>query len=85
MDFGFLTWLLIGLVAGIIAKLVMGDRFGWIITILLGIVGAFVGGWISRMLGGPSVTGFNLISILVAAGGAIVVLFIYGLMVRRNY
>lgn len=85
MDFGFLTWLLIGLIAGIIAKLVMGDRFGWIITILLGIVGAFVGGWISGMLGGPSVTGFNLISILVAAGGAIVVLFIYGLMVRRNY
>jgi uncharacterized membrane protein YeaQ/YmgE (transglycosylase-associated protein family) len=84
MDFGFLTWILIGLVAGIIAKLVMGDRFGWIVTILLGIVGAFVGGWISGMLGGPSVTGFNLISILVAAGGAIVVLFIYGLIVRNR-
>lgn len=81
---GWITWILIGLVAGIIAKLVMGDRFGWIITILLGIVGAFVGGWISGMLGGPGVTGFNLISILVAAGGAIVVLFIYGLIARRG-
>ena len=84
MDFGFLTWILIGLVAGVIAKLVMGDRFGWIITILLGIIGAFVGGWISGMLGGPTVTGFNLISILVAAGGAIVVLFVYGLIARRG-
>ncbi len=79
-----LTWLLIGLVAGIIAKIVMGDRFGWIVTILLGIVGAFVGGWISSYFGGPAVTGFNLMSILVAAGGAVVVLFIYGLVVRRR-
>ena len=81
---GWLTWILIGLVAGIIAKLIMHDRFGWIITILLGIVGAFVGGWISGYFGGPGVTGFNLISILVAAGGAIVVLFIYGLVARRG-
>lgn len=83
MDFGLLTWILIGLVAGIIAKLVMGDRFGWIMTTLLGIVGAFVGDWISRQLGGPDVTGFNLISVLVAAGGAVVVLFVYGLLARR--
>jgi uncharacterized membrane protein YeaQ/YmgE (transglycosylase-associated protein family) len=81
---GILTWLLIGLVAGIIAKVVMGDSFGWIVTILLGIVGAFVGGWISSYFGGPAVTGFNLMSVLVAAGGAIVVLFIYGLVVRRR-
>jgi uncharacterized membrane protein YeaQ/YmgE (transglycosylase-associated protein family) len=80
-----LTWLGIGLIAGIIAKMVMGDRFGWIVTILLGIVGAFVGGWLSGLLGGPTVTGFNLISILVAAGGAVVVLFIYGLVARRRY
>ena len=80
-----LVWLGIGLIAGIIAKLVMGDRFGWIVTILLGIVGAFVGGWLSGLLGGPAVTGFNLISILVAAGGAIVVLLIYGLVARRGF
>ena len=79
-----LTWIGIGLIAGIIAKMVMGDRFGWIITILLGIVGAFVGGWLSGLLGGPAVTGFNLISILVAAAGAIVLLFIYGLIARRG-
>ena len=81
---GWITWILIGLVAGIIAKVVMGDRFGWIVTILLGIVGAIVGGWISGYFGGPGVTGFNLVSVLVAAGGAIVVLFIYGLVARRG-
>ena len=81
---GWITWILIGLVAGIIAKLVMHDRFGWILTILLGIVGAIVGGWISGMLGGPGASGFNLMSVLVAAGGAIVVLFVYGLVARRS-
>jgi uncharacterized membrane protein YeaQ/YmgE (transglycosylase-associated protein family) len=57
---GYITWILIGLVAGIIAKLIMRDRFGWIVTILLGIGGAFAGGWISHYFGGPAVTGFNL-------------------------
>jgi uncharacterized membrane protein YeaQ/YmgE (transglycosylase-associated protein family) len=84
MDFGWVTWILIGLVAGIIAKLVMGDYLGWILTILLGIVGAFVGGWVSGLVGGPPVTGFNLVSVLVAAVGAIIVLFIYGLVARRR-
>lgn len=80
---GWITWILVGLVAGVIAKLIMRDRFGWIMTIVLGIVGAIVGGWISGMLGGPGVTGFDLMSIVVAAGGAIVVLFVYGLFARR--
>jgi len=81
---GILTWILIGLVAGVIAKMVMRDSFGWIVTILLGIVGAFVGSWVSGLFGGPGVTGFNLGSILVAAVGAIIVLFVYGLVVRRR-
>jgi uncharacterized membrane protein YeaQ/YmgE (transglycosylase-associated protein family) len=81
---GIITWILIGLVAGVIAKLVMGDSLGWILTILLGIVGAFVGGWASGLFGGPGVTGFNIMSILVAAVGAIIVLFVYGLVARRR-
>ena len=81
---GFLTWILIGLVAGILAKLVMGDRFGWIVTILLGIVGAFVGGWVFGFFGGPGVTGFDIMSIVVATVGAIIVLFVYGLIARRR-
>lgn len=81
---GFITWILVGLVAGIVAKMVMGDRFGWIITILLGILGAFVGGWLFGLFGGPGVTGFNIVSLAVAAVGAIVVLFVYGLVAKRR-
>jgi uncharacterized membrane protein YeaQ/YmgE (transglycosylase-associated protein family) len=81
---GILTWIFIGLIAGIIAKMVMGDSLGWIMTILLGILGAFVGGWVFSLFGGPGVTGFNLVSILVAAAGAIIGLFIYGLVARRR-
>ena len=81
---GLLSWIGVGLVAGIIAKMVMGDRFGWIVTILLGIVGALVGGWVSGMLGGPGVSGFDIVSILVAAGGAVIVLLVFGLISRRG-
>jgi len=81
---GLLSWIGVGLVAGIIAKMVMGDRFGWIVTILLGIVGALVGGWVSGMLGGPGVSGFDIVSILVAAGGAVIVLVVFGLISRRG-
>jgi len=81
---GLLSWIGVGLVAGIIAKMVMGDRFGWIVTILLGIVGALVGGWVSGMLGGPGVSGFDIVSILVAAGGAVIVLCVFGLISRRG-
>ena len=77
-------WIVIGLVAGIIAKLVTGDRLGWIMTILLGIVGAFVGGWVFSLFGGPTVSGCNLVSIVVAAVGAIIVLFIYNLIAGRR-
>jgi uncharacterized membrane protein YeaQ/YmgE (transglycosylase-associated protein family) len=81
---GFLSWIVVGLIAGVIAKMVMGDRFGWIMTIILGIVGAFVGGWVFGLFGGPGVSGLNLTSILVAAVGAIIVLFVYGLIARRG-
>jgi len=60
------------------------DGGGFIITVILGIVGAVVGGWLATMFGvGGDVTGFNLPSFLVAVVGAIVVLAIYR-MVRRN-
>jgi uncharacterized membrane protein YeaQ/YmgE (transglycosylase-associated protein family) len=79
-----LVWIGIGLVAGVIAKLLMGDSLGWILTIVLGVVGAFVGGWVTGFFGGPSVSGFNLTSIAVATLGAVIVLFVYGLIARRR-
>lgn len=82
---GILAWIIFGLIAGIIAKLIMPgkDGGGFIVTCILGIIGAVVGGWIATFLHiGGSVTGFNFPSFLVAVAGAIIVLIIYR-MVRR--
>jgi uncharacterized membrane protein YeaQ/YmgE (transglycosylase-associated protein family) len=76
----------IGLVAGILAKWVMPgpDPGGVIITILVGVAGAFIGGFVvNRLLGGPGVSGIDLTSILVATLGAIILLAIYRLVTRR--
>lgn len=81
---GIITWIVVGLVAGILAKLIMGDSFGWVLTIVLGIVGAFVGGFVFSLFGGSGVTGFNVMSIIVATVGAIIVLAIYGFIARRG-
>jgi uncharacterized membrane protein YeaQ/YmgE (transglycosylase-associated protein family) len=76
---GIFTWILLGLVVGALAKFVMpGDDPGGIfVTILIGIVGAFLGGFIGSTLGIGSVTGFNMPSILLAIGGSIILLVIY--------
>ncbi|WP_025732052.1 GlsB/YeaQ/YmgE family stress response membrane protein [Carnimonas nigrificans] len=73
-------WIIFGLIAGIIAKWIMPgkDGGGFIMTIILGIVGAVVGGFLARLLGlGGGVSGFNLPSFVVAVVGAIIVLWIY--------
>jgi uncharacterized membrane protein YeaQ/YmgE (transglycosylase-associated protein family) len=75
-----LAWLVFGLIAGAIAKLVVPGRDpgGWIVTILLGIVGAFVGGWIgARAWGSEGITGFDLHSFGLAVLGAGVLLVLY--------
>ena len=83
---GILTWILVGLIAGILAKIAMPgpDPGGIILTIVIGIVGALIGGFVvNRLLGGPNVTGFNLPSILVATLGDIILLAVYRLITRR--
>jgi uncharacterized membrane protein YeaQ/YmgE (transglycosylase-associated protein family) len=79
-------WLILGLIAGFIAsKLYGGSGQGVVIDIVLGIVGAFVGGFLFNMLGGAGVTGFNLYSMFVAVIGAVVLLWIYHAVTgRRN-
>ncbi len=74
---GFLSWILLGLVVGLLAKWIMPgpDPGGLIITILLGIAGAFVGGFIGSLVGLGSVTGFNLGSLVLATGGAVLLLW----------
>ncbi len=74
---GILSWILLGLVVGILAKWIMPgpDPGGFILTILLGIAGAFVGGFLGSFVGIGSVSGFNLGSLAVATGGALVLLW----------
>jgi len=84
---GILSWIIFGLIAGAVAKLLMPGRDpgGWIVTMLLGIAGAFVGGFIGRAIwGSPGVTGFDLSSFGLAVLGAIVLLALYRLIVGRR-
>ena len=78
---------MVGLIAGILAKWVMPgpDPGGIIVTILIGIAGALIGGFvINSLLGGPGVSGLNLTSILIATLGAVILLVIYRLITRRT-
>ena len=82
---GILAWILLGLVAGALAKFVMpGQQGGGIIlTIVLGVVGALVGGFLgTHVLGFGDISGFDLRSLGIAVGGAVLVLFVYGLVAR---
>jgi uncharacterized membrane protein YeaQ/YmgE (transglycosylase-associated protein family) len=78
---GILAFIVVGLIAGLLAKLVMpgDDPGGLIVTTLIGIAGAFVGGLAVQFLGGAGVTGVNIWSILVATLGAVILLAIYRL------
>jgi uncharacterized membrane protein YeaQ/YmgE (transglycosylase-associated protein family) len=84
---GIISWIVFGLIAGIIAKLLMPGRDpgGCIITMLLGVAGAFVGGFLYRLLTGREVfVHFDLRSLVVAIIGAVVILAIYRLIAGRR-
>src|SRR5258706_13135188 len=74
----FLAWIVLGLISGFIAsKLVNRRGEGIVLDILLGVVGAFVGGWLFRIFGANGVSGLNLYSIFVAVVGSVVLLVVY--------
>lgn len=79
---GIIAWIVLGALAGWLASIVTkrNDQMGCLMNILVGIVGAFLGGLIMSMLGGEGVTGFNLYSLLVAFVGAVILLFVVGLV-----
>ncbi|ASN22000.1 GlsB/YeaQ/YmgE family stress response membrane protein [Paenarthrobacter sp. YAF11_1] len=84
---GFFGFLLLGLLAGAIAKLILPGRQGggWLITLLLGVVGALLGGWIGGLIFGTGLQEFfSLTTWLLAIGGSIIVLLIYGLVTSRR-
>jgi uncharacterized membrane protein YeaQ/YmgE (transglycosylase-associated protein family) len=81
----FIAWIVLGLIAGFIAsKIVNKSGEGMILDIILGIVGAVIGGYLFQTFGMAGVTGVNLYSILVAVVGAIVFLIIYHALFRRR-
>jgi uncharacterized membrane protein YeaQ/YmgE (transglycosylase-associated protein family) len=82
---GILSWIVFGLIAGAVAKLIMPgkDPGGWFVTILIGIAGAIVGGIIGSIVGFGGVTGFDLRSFLIAIAGSLLLLYGYRLVKRR--
>lgn len=81
----FIAWIVLGLISGFIAsKLVNKSGEGLILDIVLGVVGAFLGGWLFSTFGMSGVTGLNIYSMLVAVVGAVVVLLIYHAVFRRR-
>lgn len=83
----FLAYLLLGLIAGAIAKAILpGEQGGgWIATLLLGVIGAMLGGWLGAVLfNAPMENFFSIQSWLLAIGGSIIVLLIYGFIVGRR-
>jgi uncharacterized membrane protein YeaQ/YmgE (transglycosylase-associated protein family) len=84
---GFFAFLILGLIAGAIAKAILPGRQGGgiLVTLLLGVVGAFLGGWIGSLIFGTGLQEFfSLQTWLLAIGGAIIVLLIYGMVTNRR-
>lgn len=84
---GFFSFLLLGLIAGAIAKFILPGKQsgGWITTLILGVVGAFVGGWLGGLLFNADLTGFfSLSTWILAIVGSLIVLVIYGMITGRK-
>jgi len=82
---GIIAWIVLGAIAGWITNMIMGGKEGVIATIILGIVGAVVGGWLAgTVLKVADVTGVNIESIVVSVIGAVIVVAVYRLVVGRR-
>lgn len=82
---GIISWIILGLIVGALAKWIMPgeDPGGIIITIVIGIVGALIGGFLSSLVGLSTVTGLNLWSIIIALVGALILLWLYRMVKSR--
>jgi uncharacterized membrane protein YeaQ/YmgE (transglycosylase-associated protein family) len=82
---GFIAFAILGIIAAVIAKLILRQRVGWFLTIVLGILGAMVGGWIAGFFGQDPYTNFwSLGAWGFAIAGALIVLLIFGLIAGRR-
>ena len=82
---GILSWIILGLLAGLIAKAIRPgkDPGGWIVTIIIGLLGSVVGGWIGSALGWGAMNEFSVRTLLLSTGGAVIVLWIFALLRKK--
>lgn len=83
MGLGIIGWLVIGIAAGWLAEQIMGRNHGLLTNLIVGVVGALLGGFIASQLLGVPVGGFNIVTFIVAVLGAVLLLFLLGLVKRR--
>jgi uncharacterized membrane protein YeaQ/YmgE (transglycosylase-associated protein family) len=83
---GLISWVVFGLIAGLIAKLIMPgkDPGGCIITVIVGIVGAILGGFLASLLGFGGISGFDWRSLFIAILGSLILLFIWRAIAKRR-
>lgn len=84
---GFIGWIVLGLIAGAIAKAILPGKQGggWIATLLLGVVGALLGGWVGSLIFDKGMSGFfSLWSWILAIGGALIVLLVWGFITKKR-
>lgn len=82
---GMVSWILLGLIAGLIARFLMPGKAkgGFVITTLLGMIGAIVGGWLASLAGVGTTGGLSLGGVALAVVGALVILALYGFLTRK--
>jgi uncharacterized membrane protein YeaQ/YmgE (transglycosylase-associated protein family) len=83
---GFISWIVVGAIAGLLARRIVPgpDPGRFIVTVILGMAGASLGGFTMGVLGGSGTTSFDVLTVLVATLGAVMSLYLYGLIVRRT-
>ena len=81
---GFFAWIIVGGLAGVLARYIMKEEGGLARNIVLGIIGGLAGGFLTESLGGQGITGFNIWSILVATFGAIVIIWLGRVISNRK-
>lgn len=83
---GFISWIVLGLIAGLLAKFIMpgDDPGGLIVTIIIGMAGGVIGGFVGNLIGFGGVSGFNIGSIVLAVVGAIILLIGYRMIAKKK-
>lgn len=83
---GVLSWIIFGLIAGAVAKWIRpgNDPQGCLVTIIIGIIGAFLGGWIGTLIGWGDITGFNIRSFILAIVGGVIALWLFSMITKKK-